>query len=380
MTTSCWVLEDTTLREGEQSPGVAFTDEVKVAICDRLIDAGVRWIEVGIPAMAVEGRAYERILERGQEATLVAWNRGRREDVEFSLRLGFKALHLAFPGSNVLLDSIGKDTAWLVRNSVDLIRLAKDAATFVSVGLEDVARMDPGLLQVYAARIYEAGANRLRLCDSLGILRPVTYANIVRAIVECCPIDIQCHTHNDFGLALANTLAGLEAGAKYFHVSVNGMGERAGIPDIAQAVMVLRCLYGVHLAIDAAQLIPLSEFVMRAAKHDLAPWQPIVGRNVFAHESGIHVHALLADCSSFEPFPPEILGTGRRFVVGKHSGRAGLLYALKQAAVEADPECLGPLLAAVRREASEQGRALTDQELMRLYEILSACANEQRSG
>lgn len=366
------ILEDTTLRDGEQAPGIAFSKEVKLALFDALVGAGVRWIEAGIPAMGGdELETLRAMLARRHDVRLIAWNRGVREDVDLSLGLGFTAVHIGLPTSQVhLAGSLGRDRSWVLARAAELIHLAKDRGAFVSISAEDVARTDIGFLQEYAAHVQEAGADRLRLSDTIGVLTPSAYAERVRVVRRCTTIDLQCHTHNDFGLAVANTLAGLEAGARYFHVTVNGIGERAGMSDMAQAVMALRLLHGCDLGIRTERLTELSRLVAAAVRHPVAPWQPVVGDNVFAHESGIHVSGMLKDTSTFEPFQPELVGGRRRYVAGKHSGRKLVKEMLRQAGIDADGDTVVECLKAVRATAIQQGGALSQEQVVDLYRSL----------
>ncbi|GGV71555.1 hypothetical protein M3765_04580 [Streptomyces thermoviolaceus] len=351
------ILEDTTLRDGEQTPGVALSAEKKVKIFNALVDAGVRWIEPGIPTMGGEEvRALKQMLERRDEVTLIGWNRGVRSDIQRSIDLGFKAVHIGLPTSdNHLKNSVRRDRTWLLSTAQDMVKTAKDQGCFVSISAEDIGRTEPGFLQEYAVAVAEAGADRLRLSDTIGILSPSQYAERVRAIASVSDIDLQAHCHNDFGLAVANTLAAIEAGVRYFHVTVNGIGERAGMADLAQVVMSLRQWHGVDLGIDVSQLTALSRLVAQACGFPTSPWQPVVGPNVFAHESGIHTTGMLRDTSTFEPFPPDLVGGERKLLVGKHSGRGVIAHALGEDGADLDSDALDELLQQVRAEAIATG-------------------------
>lgn len=363
------ILEDTTLRDGEQTPGVAFSKTTKLAIHDFLTAIGVRWIEVGIPAMGGEELdTLKTMLARGSDATMVAWNRGVIEEVAFSLDIGFKAVHIGLPTSKLHLeDSIGKNREWLIERATSLVKYAKDRGAFVSISAEDVGRTEVTFLQEYAYAVAEAGADRLRLSDTVGILTPESYFNIVKAVTDVSSIDLQCHTHNDFGFALANTIAGLRAGARYFHVTVNGIGERAGMPDISQAILALKHLYNIDLNIETFQLRELSQMIARASKHECPPWQPIIGDNVFAHESGIHVNGMLKNKKTFEPFLPEEVGGKRKYSMGKHSGRAILRHFLTEKGIEPEDSKIEFCLKKVRSLAIEYGGSVSVDQLCDIY-------------
>jgi isopropylmalate/homocitrate/citramalate synthase len=191
--------------------------------------------------------------------------------------------------------------------------------------------------------------------------------------LRSCDVDVQCHAHNDFGLGLANALAGLRAGARYFHATVNGIGERAGMADLAQAVVTLKRLYGVDLGVDLTALGRLSDLVAAATSQATPPWQPVVGHNVFAHESGIHAKGMLTDTSTFEPFSPDLVGGERRFVLGKHSGRALVKWVLEEEGVSVRDDVLQDCLDRVRGRSIELAGAVPPSELVEIYrEILAA--------
>ena len=215
------VLEDTTLRDGEQAPGIAFSPEKKTRILDALIDAGVRWIEIGIPAMGGDELKFIRsVVDRQDEAHLMVWHRGIADDIRGTLDMGFRHVHIGLPTSRIHLESsVRKDRRWLTDTVRCLVSLAKERDAFVSVSAEDVGRTELEFLQEYACLVRDVGADRLRLSDTIGMLSPAEYAARIAAVASVSDIDLQCHAHNDFGLGTANTLAALEAGARYFHVT-----------------------------------------------------------------------------------------------------------------------------------------------------------------
>jgi len=365
------VIEDTTLRDGEQTPGVAFGYEDKLRVFRALVAVGLRWIEAGIPAMGGdELRALRQMLAECGETTVVAWNRGVVEDVEQSLREGFQAIHIGLPASDVLLrGSVAKDRKWLLQRARELIGRAKDAGAFVSISAEDAGRTELGALVEYAMTVAEAGADRLRLSDTVGVMTPEGYGERVQAVREATDIAIQCHCHNDFGLAVANTLAGLRAGATQFHVTVNGIGERAGMPDLGQVSLALRCLYGYDLGLRSKRFRTLSLLVSQLTGVQSPPWQPVVGANVFAHESGIHVKGVLRDPKTFEPFEPDLVGAERTLLLGKHSGRTLIRSLLESDGHKPSDEDLTACLATVRaRATADGGRRVALGQLRQIYE------------
>jgi homocitrate synthase NifV len=273
---------------------------------------------------------------------------------------------------------VRKDRKWLLSTARSLVQLAKDAGVFVSISAEDLARTEISFLQEYAGVVREAGADRLRLSDTVGLLTPEEYGSRVESVVSSNCIDVQCHAHNDFGLGLANTLAGLRAGARYFHATINGIGERAGMADLAQAVTTLRLLYDRDLGVDLSKLGTLSRLVSEATGYPGLPWQPIVGGNVFAHESGIHAQGMLRDAATFEPFPPESVGGQRRYVLGKHSGRGLIKWVLEQEGLRPREDLLPECLRLLRARAVAIGGSVEPTDLVAIYRSLDGDSSHVR--
>ena len=252
----------------------------------------------------------------------------------------------------------------------DAINFARDHDLWVAVGGEDSSRSDENFLLDVALYAQGWGASRFRFCDTIGILDPFTTYDRVKQLVMYLSISVEMHTHNDFGLATANALAGLQAGALSVNTTVNGLGERAGNAALEEVVMALKHIQGIDLGIDTTRLLTLSRLVATASGCKVPPWKAIVGENTFAHESGIHAHGVLQNPVTYEPFPPEEVGWERRLVVGKHSGRHLVTKLLQQQGISLNPEDTQSVLDAVRQQSVQNKRSLDVQELLSLVSSL----------
>jgi homocitrate synthase NifV len=362
-------IADTTLRDGEQASGVAFGANDKVAIARLLDAAGVHEIEVGIPAMGGdEARQITRIAGLGLRADLIGWCRAVREDIRAAEACGLTRVEISIPASAAQIRAkLGTPEEALAR-LCDAVAWASDRGLWVAVGGEDGSRADPGFLVELAARAQEWGAKRFRFCDTVGILDPFTTWERVSALVASIDIPVEMHTHDDLGLATANALAGVRAGARSVNVTVNGLGERAGNAALEEVVVGLRLLLGVDPGVDATRLTELSGLVARASRTAVPPWKAVVGGNAFAHEAGIHVDGVLEDPSLYEPFAPETVGAQRRVTVGKHSGRAAVRHLLAMSGHPVDDAAAQGVLERVRALSTRLRRGLTEEELVSLAE------------
>lgn len=364
------LINDTTLRDGEQAASIAFNIEEKIAIATFLDTIGVDEIEVGIPAMGkAEQNAIAAICELGLQAKLLGWNRAVIADIQACIACGLKRVHISIPVSAIQINAKFEGKWQLVLEKLkDSINFALDQGLFVSVGGEDSSRAEDNFLLDVVLSAQELGASRFRYCDTVGILEPFTTYTKVKQLVTSLTIPIEMHTHNDFGLATANALAGIKAGALSVNTTVNGLGERAGNAALEEVVMTLKHLYHYDLNIDTRRLIEISRLVASASGYDLPPWKAVVGDNNFAHESGIHAHGVLQNPSTYEPFAPEELGTSRRLVIGKHSGRHLLSSVLEQYGIILNPEETQSVLDAVREQSVQKKRSLSTQELLYLVQ------------
>ncbi len=363
-------INDTTLRDGEQAAGVAFTVKEKVALASLLDAIGIQELEVGIAAMgSLETRAISAIVNLGLGADLIGWNRAVLSDIQASIDCGLKRVHISVPVSQIQINAKFKGNRLLVLDRLrDAISYAVDRGLFVAVGAEDSSRADESFLLDVALSAQEWGASRFRFCDTVGILDPVTTSRKVSNLVKWLSVPVEMHTHNDLGLATANALAGIMAGATSVNTTVNGLGERAGNAALEEVVMALKRIYEIEIGIDTPRLRELSQFVTAASGCNVPPWKAIVGDNAFAHESGIHAHGVLQNPNTYEPFAPEEVGWERRLVVGKHSGRHLLSNLLQQHGIVLNKEESQLLLESVRQMSTDVKRNLTLEELLNLVD------------
>ncbi|MBD2300211.1 MULTISPECIES: homocitrate synthase [Nostocales] len=365
------VINDTTLRDGEQAAGVAFNLEEKIAIAKFLDAIGVPEIEIGIAAMGeAEQQAIATIVDLNLQAHLLGWNRAVISDIQASIACGLKRVHISIPVSAIQIGAKFQGNWQLVLQKLqDSLNFALDQGLFVSVGGEDSSRADEQFLLDTVLAAQEWGASRFRFCDTVGILDPFTTYDKVKKLVTSLSIPVEMHTHNDFGLATANALAGIKAGALSINTTVNGLGERAGNAALEEVVMALKHLSKIDLGIDTRRLLEISQLVATASGYGLPPWKAIVGENTFAHESGIHAHGVIQNPHTYEPFAPEEIGQERRLVVGKHSGRHLLSNVLQQHGIILNSEETQSVLNAVRQESTQKKRSLTTQELLSLVGV-----------
>lgn len=361
-------LNDTTLRDGEQAPGVAFRPDEKVSLALALDGCGVAEIEAGTPAMGGdEVAAIRAITGLGLKARVIAWCRMTEADLRTAAAAGVTAVNLSIPMSELQLSAklgIGRDEA--LARIRRLVPMARDMGLEVAVGGEDASRADPDHLVRVAETAQASGAFRLRIADTVGILDPVSTAALVGRITAATDLAIEFHGHDDLGLATANSLAAVRAGARHLSVTVGGLGERAGNAALEEIVVALPRLGLGRTAVDPKTLMGLAHAVAHAAGRVVPPGKAIVGRDVFTHESGIHVAALLDRPETYQGLDPETLGRKHRIVVGKHSGTKAIAHMLDSLGYQAEPDIIPVLVGLVRHRAVADKAPIASEEFERL--------------
>ncbi|MBE9582026.1 MAG: homoaconitate hydratase [Proteobacteria bacterium] len=364
---------DTTLREGEQSAGVYFDLAEKLRIIGLLNKVGIDEIEVGVAVMNPE---IDRLIKQAREQIvgpkLSLWCRCILGDIEESLSLSPDVLSISISVSDIhIKNKLGKDRKWVLAKICESVKQAKDKAScYLSLGLEDASRAEFDFVEEVCLVGEREGIDRIRFADTLGIMDPIAMFDTITRLKSLLSVDIGVHTHNDFGMATANAISALAAGADFVDVTVNGLGERAGNAALEEVVAFLakrKRIDGYNLK----YLRLLSDYVAKISLIPVSPKKPVVGKDIFTCESGIHIDGLLKNSLNYEPYDPAEVSLQRKFLIGKKAGTNALRYKLESLGINAEGHLLQGLLMKVKNESSRLKTSLTNEELLHLYSIQS---------
>ena len=367
---------DTTLRDGEQAPGISLTPEEKARIARKLDEAAIDVIEAGSACTGTgERETIQRVTDLDLDATVTSFCRSIRNDVDLAIECGVDGINLVVPASDKhVTEKVGTTPEENVATTADLVAYAKDHGLWVEVIGEDGSRADLDYLEKLMTAALDAGADRVCYADTVGHATPDRTLEVVSTLAELGPVST--HTHDDLGLAVTNVLVSVAAGADLVHGTINGIGERAGNVALEEVAIALDHGYGVE-TMNLEAVYDLAQLVANTTGIPLAPNKAVIGQNAFTHESGIHTDGTLKDDSMYEPYPPEKVGRQRRLALGKHAGRAGVKAALDEHDMEVTDDQLAEVVSRVK-EIGDRGKRVTDADLLRIAEEISGSDRERR--
>lgn len=359
---------DTTLRDGEQTPGVSLSPDQKLEIAKNLDSLGVDAIEAGFPVISQgEFEGIRRITSEGLTADICGLARANKKDIDAAIDAGLGYIHTFIATSDIHLEhKLHMTREECLARAVEAVRYAKSHGLKVEFSAEDATRTDRGFLRDVFAAVAAAGADRIDIPDTVGYSTPTYMAQITRDAMDAAGLPVSVHCHNDFGLAVANAISGIGAGAICAHVTINGIGERAGNASLEELVMGLQCLpfdTKYETNINTTMIYETSRLVSRLVGISVQANKAIVGDNAFGHESGIHTHGILNNPLTYEPIGPELVGRKRWLHVGKHAGLHGMNAMLEEYGIRPTPEQSEKILEKVKA-LSDRGDKFTDVELL----------------
>ena len=359
---------DTTLRDGEQTPGVSLSPEKKLNIAKKLDELGIDAIETGFPVISDgEREAVKMITSANLKAELCGLARTNKKDIDAAIDCGLNYIHTFIATSDIHLEYKLKMTREeALSKAIEAVEYGKSRGLQVEFSAEDATRTDREFLKKVFGEVAKAGADRIDIPDTVGYSTPQYIAEITKDAIDATKLPVSVHCHNDFGLAVANAISGIQAGAQCAHVTINGIGERAGNASLEEFVMALNSLQFEQkweTNINTKLLYETSRYVSKLVGITVQPNKAIVGENAFGHESGIHTHGVLSNPLTYEPISPEVVGRTRWLQVGKHAGIHGMNAMLKEYGVEPNDEQTKQILDQVKN-IGDQGKQVTEVELL----------------
>ena len=369
------IINDTTLRDGEQTAGIVFSADEKLLIAKMLDEIGVSEIEAGIPVMGnYEKAAIKKINESGLKAKIVGWNRAKSEDIYASLDIGLKFIHVSIPISQIHIQyKLKKDFQYIKTTLTDILKILNKEGVKYSVGGEDSSRADlTSVIEIIKIAEGE-GAYKYRYSDTVGILNPLKiYENIkkLKSGGDIKNILLEIHTHNDFGMASANSVAALKAGADSLSGSISGIGERAGNCALEEVIAYFNFIENQKIEFDFIKAKNLAQFIAKRTKRPIPLSKPVFGKNIFYHEAGIHTDGILKNSLNYEAYLPKYVGAKRKLLIGKHSGSSIIKYKLNKMGIQVTNEDAVNILTIVKAESTKLKRCLTDEELFTVYKCM----------
>jgi 2-isopropylmalate synthase len=367
MKTSRIRIFDTTLRDGEQSPGVSLTFDDKVEIAKKLSLLGVDSIEAGFPASSEgEEKVVKGIVHQKLDSEICALSRCNRNDIDAAIETGVPAVHVFIPTSPVQMKyAVNMTPEQVVSAAVDSIEYVKKHGLICEFSPMDATRTQPAFLKKICQAAENAGIDRLNVPDTVGIMIPRTMYKLIEDLRKVVNVTISVHCHDDFGMAVANSLAAVEAGATQVHATINGLGERAGNASLEEVVMALHMIYKLKTRVNTRLLYSTSRMVATLTGLQVQANKAIVGENAFAHESGIHTRGVTVKPLTFEPIKPELVGRTRKLVAGKLAGTRGIKAELEEIGIHPTEEQLKEIVQRVK-DLGDKGKMVTDADLLAL--------------
>jgi 2-isopropylmalate synthase len=371
---------DTTLRDGEQTPGVSLTTEEKLEIARQLDKVGVDTIEAGTPISSEgEKRAVKEISKSGLSAEICALARTKRKDIDVAIGCDVGAIHTFISTSEVQMKyAVNMTPEEVLASSIDSIEYIKSHGLVCEYSPMDASRTDRVFLKQICRAAEKAGADRINIPDTVGIMIPTTMQELIKDVTSVVTIPISVHCHNDFGMAVANSLAGVEAGASQIHVAVNGLGERAGNAALEEVAVALELIYKKKTRINHSQLYETSRLIAKLTGMQIQANKAIVGENAFSHESGIHTRGVTVAPSTFEPIQPEFVGRKRKLVAGKLAGTSGIRAELEDSGLHPTNEQLAEVVRTVK-DLGDKGKKVTDADMLAIARsVMGKVVKEKR--